>query len=265
MNEVEVLKICREIDTNKSSAIPNISCKVLKDTFIGQIHLLKQIFETGIFPDEWKKANITPLQKDGNVHSVNNLRPVSLLPLPSKIVEKIIHDRMMHHLETNLYLDVKQGGFRKNNSTINTVSYFTNDIFNSMIQREYTLAAYIDMAKAFDTVNHSILLKKLEKLGFIGKLLELLRIFFGNRKQCTMANRIVSSEENITYGIPQGSTVGPLMHIIYVNDIITSIKDCKYYMYADDTVIYTSGTVPECTNRLTSDLSTFKLYRQYQN
>ena len=110
-----------------------------KDRFC---YLIRQMFSTGIYPDAWKTANITPLQKDGNVHSVNNLRPICLLPLPTKIVEKLIHDRMMHHKETNMYLDVKQGGFRKNNSTVNTVSYFTNDIFNGLNDRDYTIAAY---------------------------------------------------------------------------------------------------------------------------
>ena len=189
VNEIEILKICKEIDINKSSSIPNISCRILRDSFISQIkrigYLIKQIFSTGIFPDIWKIANITPLQKDGNVHSVNNLRPISLLPLPSKIVEKIIHDRMMHHLEQNMYLDINQGGFRKNNSTINTVTYFTNDIFNGFNNRELTVATYIDMAKAFDTVNHEVLLKKLYNLGFSGKLLKLLQNYLENRKQRT--------------------------------------------------------------------------------
>ena len=139
VNEIEVLKICKEIDVNKSSSILNISSRALKDSFINQIqrfcYLIRQIFLTGIFPQVLKVAKITPLQKDGNVHSVNNLRPISLLPLPSKIVEKIIHDRMMHHLEFNMYLGVKQGGFRKNNSTINTVTYFMHDILMALMNQ----------------------------------------------------------------------------------------------------------------------------------
>ena len=114
------------------------------------------------------------------------------------------------------------------------------------------------MAKAFDTVNHEILLKKLKNLGFTGNLLKLVQNYLQNRKQRTTANGCVSSEENISCGIPQGSTVRLLMYIIYVNDIISSIKACKYYMYADDTAIYTTGTLPGCTVRLTNDLSTFK-------
>ena len=137
--------------------------------------MIGHIFKTGIYPTLWKVANIIPLQKDGNVHSVNNLRPISLLLLPSKIVEKVIHDRMIHHLEMNGYLDIRQGGFRKNNSTINTVLYLTNDIFNNMNKKQLTVAAYIDMAKAFDTVNHSILINKLSKLGFQGNLIKLLK------------------------------------------------------------------------------------------
>ena len=117
VNIVEIEKICKEIDIHKSSSVNNISSRVLKDAFLCQItrfkYLIDQIFKTCLYPDSWKIAMIIPLQKDGNQHSVNNLRPISLLPLPSKIVEKIIHDRMIHHLETNLYLDPKQGGFRK--------------------------------------------------------------------------------------------------------------------------------------------------------
>ena len=106
VNDIEILNICKQIDTNKSSSISSVSSRALQDSFTSQIkqfcYLVQQTFATGIFPELWKTANITPLQKDGhgNVHSVNNLRPISSLPLPSKIVEKIIHDRMMHHLET---------------------------------------------------------------------------------------------------------------------------------------------------------------------
>ena len=262
VNNAEIEKICNEIEIYKASSVENISSRVLKDALLSQIdrfrYLIVQILETGNYPELWKKATIIPLQKDGNVHSVNNLCPISLLPLPSKIVEKIIHDRMIHHLETSGYLDSKQGGFRKNNSTINTVSYLTNDIYDGINQRDLTIATYIDMAKAFYKVNHDILIKKLDKLGFQGKLLNMLKNYLGNSSQCTMANGCVSDVENVVCGIPQGSTVGPLMYIIYINDISTSIKNCKYYLYADDTIIYTTGSLVDCTDTLTIDLQTFK-------
>ena len=140
---------------------------------------------TGIFPNLWKRATVIPSKQFGNSKLVTNLRPISLLPLPSKILEKCIHNRMMHHLDIYRYLDSNQGGFRKNNSTINTPVRPTYDIFNAMNRKQVTIATFIDMAKAFDTVNHEILLKKIQKLGFIGNLFKLLKNYLTNRKQCS--------------------------------------------------------------------------------
>ena len=232
---------------------------------LNQVEKLKyiydQIVKTGIFPSDWKCATIIPLKKVPNTNSVNELRPISLLPLPSKIFEKIIHNRLIDHLETNDYLDPHQGGFRKNNSTINTTAKFTNDIFNAINTRDLTMATFVDMAKAFDTVNHKILLNRLELLGISGNVLKLLRNYLTDRKQSTMANGITSRLDNVTCGIPQGSTVGPLMYIIYMNDISTSLKNCKYQLYADDTVLYLSENclcINDATNRMCTDLGTFK-------
>ena len=213
---------------------------------------------TGVFPDLWKNATVIPLKKCGNSNSVTNLRPISLLPLPSKILEKIIHNRMIHHLEINNYLDSNQGGFRKNNSTVNTTVKLTNDIFNSINTRLPTIATFIVMAKAFDTVNHVILIEKLIKLGFTGNLLKLLKNYLENRQQRTLANGCTSGSKTITCGIPQGSTVGPLLFIMYINDINSVLQHCKYQLYADDTVLYSSGEIADATARITLDLSNFK-------
>ena len=194
---------------------------------------------------------------------MNELRPISLLPLPSKILENIIHNRLIEHLESNEYLDKYQGGFRKNNSTMNSTVKFTNDIFNAVNSRDLTLATFVDMAKAFDTVNHAILLQKMELLGISGNILKLFRNYLNDRKQSTLANGIASGLANVTCGIPQGSTVGPLMYIINMNDVSTSLKYCKYQLYADDTVLYLSGNIvniDDVTNRLCMDLKSFKTW-----
>ena len=264
VNREEIEKFCKEIEITKASSIENISSRILKDAFLSQIdklhHLFKQIFTTGNFPDTWKYATVIPLKKCGNSNLVTNLRPISLLPLPSKIIEKIIHNRMIHHLEINGYLDANQGGFRKDNSTINTTVKFTNDIFNAINSRQVTLSTFIDMAKAFDTVNHEILVKKLIKLGFTGTLLALLRNYLANRQQCTIANGITSKSKKITCGIPQGSTVGPLLFILYMNDISSILTYCKYQLYADDTVLYMSGQVANITDLVNDDLAKFKYW-----
>ena len=161
--EEEVLKFCNEIDMNISSCISDVSSRVIKDAFIILItkitFLINCSLKLGIFPDMWKLANVIPLYKGGNRNVVENFRPVSLLPLPTKIIEKIVHNRLTTYLEENNFLDSKQRGFRKNQSTVKTIANLTNDIFEGIYNREMTLACFIDMAKAFDTVNHSILLK----------------------------------------------------------------------------------------------------------
>ena len=126
----ELIKLLREIDITKSSAIDNISSRVLKDALIILIDQFKYIlnlsFTSGIFPSSWKIAQITPLPKEGDLTCCNNYRPISLLPPPGKIAEKIVHSRLSQYLENNNILNKKQGGFRKNNSTINSVSEFSH-------------------------------------------------------------------------------------------------------------------------------------------
>ena len=135
---------------------------------------------------------------------------------------------------------------------------FINDIFNAINTRQITIATFIDMAKAFDTVNHEILIKKLDKLGFTGNLLKLLQNYLENRKQSTMTNGYTSKSKNIICGIPQGSTVGPLLFILYINDISSVLKHCKYQLYADDTVLYISGQVENISDSVNTDLVNFK-------
>ena len=144
----------------------------------------------------------------------------------------------MFHLERNNLLEKNQGGFRKNHSTMNTIAKFTNDLFNGINNMKITTAVYIDLPKAFDTVNHKILIKKLNFIGIKGNLLKLLENYLTNRKQTTTINNLASSKRNITCGVPQGSILGPLLFLVYVNDLASVLKSCNYQLYADDTVIY---------------------------
>ena len=187
-----------------------------------------------------------------------NFRPVSLLPLTSKIIEKVIHNRISNHLEIQNLLDENQGGFIKNHSTINTITKLTGDIFYGINYRNMTVACFIDMAKAFDTVNHRILCQKLEKLGVKGNLVKLIRNYLSHRKQCTMANGITSPYHDIVCGVPQGSILGPLLFIIYMNDLQNICKYCKYLLYADDTVIFNTKDIAQSTIELQLDLNRFK-------
>ena len=202
LNEIHVeenmlLSIIQKIDVYKSSSITNISSGVLKDAFLvilpQLVHMFELSFTTSIFPDSWKVANIIPLQKPGDPTDVNNLRPISLLPLPGKMIERIVHTQVSAFLEENELYSEKQGGFRKGRSTITTVAYFTDDILTGVKDKQYTLATFIDLKKAFDTVNHKILLQKLPHYGLSHNIVTWINSYLSNRSQCCTVNGITSS------------------------------------------------------------------------
>ena len=153
----------------------------------------------------------------------------------SKLIEKIVHNRIYSHLD--MYNLNDKGGFRPKHSTAQTCSYFVNDIYSAMNDNKFTIAVYIDTMKAFDTVNHDILVKKLYKIGIKGKLLDWIKNYLSERYQKTLANDIISKEQLITCGVPQESLLGPLLFLIYINDISKSVISSKVSLYADDTVL----------------------------
>ena len=141
----------------------------------------------------------------------------------------------------NNLLDSKQGGFRPGHSTISTTAFYINDLYEAMNKNELTISVYIDAMKAFDTVNHEILLKNIKYFGIIGKNARWIENYLSDRKQCTYANNKLSDEDIITCGVPQGSVCGPLLFLLYINDISKVLSNCKVSLYADDTVLYYSG------------------------
>ena len=148
-----------------------------------------------------------------------------------------MHNRIYTHLEN--ILDDRQGAFRPNHSTSNTTACFLNDIYKAMNDNKVLIARYIDAMKAFDTVNHTLLLQKAEQYGIKGLTLSWLKNYLTDRYQCTLANNVISGKMLITCGVPQGSVCGPLLFLLYIMIIIAKVlKYCKVSLYVDDTVIY---------------------------
>ena len=192
-----------------------------------------------MYPSMWKRANIIPIHKKGDRQCKRNYRPVSLLPIFGKIFEKLVFDVIYSHLTENDLLTPQQSGFRPGDSTINQLLYITHRIYSAFdeIPNKETRAVFLDLSKAFDRVWHEGLLYKLECKGISGKLLALLSNFLANREQRVLLNGKSSDWKKITAGVPQGSVLGPLFFLIYINDIVENITS-DIRLFADDTSIF---------------------------
>ena len=193
----EIRTLCKDINPIKSSGMDLLSSKLCKDAFMVLTHQLTHMFNCSlgstVFQDKWKVAKILPLFKGGDRENVNNYRPVSLLPLPGKLLEKIVHKRISEFWEANNILSNNQGGFRKGHSTAATIADLTDDIFQQINHGNTTLAAFMDLRKAFDTVNLEILCFNLQHSGIKGKVMNWCKKYLTNRFQCTLANNVRSN------------------------------------------------------------------------
>ena len=211
---------------------------------------------TCIFPDEWKRGTVIPLPKINNPKKVGDLRPITLLPIPSKIIEKVIYSQLMRFFENNNFMHENQFGFRKNKSTIDAAFKFVNDIYNNENKKLITSAIFIDYKKAFDSISHEILLKKLKTFYISDQTISWVTSYLSGRQQRTLVNGDMSSWKNISYGVPQGSTLGPLLFLLFVDDVVKIETSSKCIMYADDIVLYCAdSTVNSNLNTLKSDMS----------
>ena len=245
----EIQKLIEKLDSTKSTGpcgLPIFLLKRFKEFFaIWLSELINLSFESGEFPTMLKLAKVAPIHKKDSKLNYLNYRPISLLSVFSKLYEKCIYSRIYHYLDSNKLIFSKQFGFRAGYSCNHAIISLTEYIRQKLDNTEYVCGIFVDLEKAFDTVHHDILCDKLTAYGLRGNINKLIQSYLSGRKQMVSINGFESSTQDVTCGVPQGSSLGPLLFLIYINDFRLCLTNTSCGHFADDTFIIYSSKKPK--------------------
>ena len=201
-------------------------------------HLFNLSISTGVIPQVWKSAHVVPLHQGGDKKDINNYGPISKLSCLAKILESLVNNQLKSFLSSNSVLNPHQSGFRAKHSTVTATTLVINNITTAVDKGKYCAALFVDLSKAFDTVDHALLLQRLHDIGFDCNSCKWFQDYLSHRQQCVLLGNERSTFLPLLKGVPQGSILGPVLFSIYINNITSSITNCNAHLYADDTVLY---------------------------
>ena len=247
VNDETIIRIIDNLKSKTSYGHDGLSSLLLKtiknDVSGSSAIIINQSLDTGVFPNKLKLAKVVPIFKKDDDTKFSNYRPISILPTISKVFERVIFEQLYnYHNSLNLFYH-GQYGFRENHSTELAALELIDRIIQYLDKGETPISVFLDLSKAFDTLDHSILLSKLEYYVIRNNALKLFKNYLSNRKQYAVLDTVQSNSVKIVTGVPQGSILGPLLFTIYINDIIKCSDKLKFIMYADDTTLLTTANV----------------------
>lgn len=262
-NENSLLNTIQKL--NKKKDCDGINTEMIHQSLeiIGPIlmHIINLSLTTGIFPCHWKESIIIPIEKVKMTIKCEEIRPINMLPVYEKVLEKFVADQLQSYVESNKILMEEQSGFRQGHSCETALNGILYEWKKEIDSGNSIIAVFLDFKRAFETLDISILLEKLQIYGIEGKENSWFRAYLTGRTQRTRVNGILSTPQLVRFGVPQGSILGVLLFLLYINDMGKHIKYCKITLFADDTLIYICGSnITEMTSKLNYDLENMSIW-----